>query len=654
MGDGGSGGPALSEKQGSSTKDAEKKESQALRARAKALAVAEERAMPTRLGERPSSGFALADQNENYPLHVSGGPKLAACVDHGALRVMLYDKCPEALERFERGFKYICGDGLDKLMGSHVRAKDPRVPRLDADKADTAAANRIIEADPDSSEGDPSDVFPFVVLGDKPATKDGVHYEKRYRLIVWPAHLNAATRADGYVPDVPVTRVPEAASDAAKFVKPDAPRTNWNPEKFAKVAKEFPSFARNVSSFTDDDVVAIVGDYKAAFNQYEIPEEARKFYRFEDSAGRRWRLRVFPMGHCATPEAVHAVTDGIAQAAVEAVKHLGNVHYRIIRNAYIDNVRFIGSLLAVQAAWKEFKRLSAEVGLIINEEKGNVPHAQGEFCGVAYDYASGLVGLSAKTRAKLAAVGARNEERTVHQWEKDFGMLVWAACVLQIRWAKFFPVMSAHRRISHAVGCGKLARTDRVIVDEETAAAVAALRDHLLNHPPVVPRAPEGGPADVDLFVDASLRGWGAVVAKGGQIFVAAGKWTDNGDPSDDNISVLEARAAHRGASALRQHIEGQHLKVWIDNDAARCGIDAGNAKSEAVAREAETAAELLLEVSASWCVARVPTEMNPADEPSRGDAASLSKTLASLGELRRQDATGMKMPRGWRWTTGK
>ena len=144
----------------------------------------------------------------------------------------------------------------------------------------------------------------------------------------------------------------------------------------------------------------------------------------------------------------------------------------------------------------------------------------------------------------------------------------------------------------------------------------------------------------VEAWTDAALRPWGlgGVVARSGQLdstecFGAQlhgrlAKWLPPPNVSTRVIFQLELLAVLLLLQLYGARFRGSALRLWVDNEGARCSIISGYSANSWGAR---IVAQIWVEVArhdiALW-VDRVPTKENPADAPSR-DNWELQRRLA-------------------------
>ena len=123
------------------------------------------------------------------------------------------------------------------------------------------------------------------------------------------------------------------------------------------------------------------------------------------------------------------------------------------------------------------------------------------------------------------------------------------------------------------------------------------------------------------VFTDSSNLGWGVVSCVSGRVQVAAGNWKQ--PLVQSSINTKETIVALIGLSRFANH-RGVPLLV-VDSTVALCNIVRGHSRDK-LANEACR----LIRTNWELCIAWVPTEIMPADGPSRGE---LTDILAKVKE---------------------
>lgn len=117
------------------------------------------------------------------------------------------------------------------------------------------------------------------------------------------------------------------------------------------------------------------------------------------------------------------------------------------------------------------------------------------------------------------------------------------------------------------------------------------------------------------IFTDSSYNGWGAVSCVNGRVRVIAGEWS--GSLANASINTKETVVALIGLSRFENSRKIPLLVV--DSTVALCNIARGHSR-EKFANEACR----LIRTTWELCIAWVPTEIMPADGPSRGEQTDI------------------------------
>ena len=122
--------------------------------------------------------------------------------------------------------------------------------------------------------------------------------------------------------------------------------------------------------------------------------------------------------------------------------------------------------------------------------------------------------------------------------------------------------------------------------------------------------------ADVVLFVDASLSGWGAVLVHAGIVYSTGASWTED---EKSNINVLEALAVGNAAAEFARFLAGNDVHIMMDNTSALSSLKKGSARSGALnSAVAHTLRQLGVAKPRATTVTYIASRQNPADGPSR------------------------------------
>jgi hypothetical protein len=205
--------------------------------------------------------------------------------------------------------------------------------------------------------------------------------------------------------------------------------------------------------------------------------------------------------------------------------------------------------------------------------------------------------------------------------------LIFAAGVNQIPLSKFYFAMKWAKRICHAINVGSLKLSSKVVVppsvvrllDEWICEARKTTRPMLFDETSKRPV----------LFVDATLKNYGAVLVLPSQRVLVSGGAFEN---ADHNIAIREAQAALYGIQDFAQQIKRfQCLELRVDNTTVEASLRRGGARKDVLASVIGRVMQQSLQLKIALIVERVATNDNPADEPSRSAALDINKLRATL-----------------------
>jgi hypothetical protein len=141
-----------------------------------------------------------------------------------------------------------------------------------------------------------------------------------------------------------------------------------------------------------------------------------------------------------------------------------------------------------------------------------------------------------------------------------------------------------------------------------------------------VPLEEQVPPTQVVLFVDASPKGWGAVMVKNQRIFTDKGKFA-----KEENIAVLEMKAVKEALRSDEFKLYYQKVVLYTDNEVVRYALKAKRSRCLPIHKEIKT----IMAHNRAHClhvvVERVDTKSNPADPLSRGKPLLVSKYNTTL-----------------------
>lgn len=377
-------------------------------------------------------------------------------------------------------------------------------------------------------------------------------------------------------------------------------------------------------------------DLSISFFQCELSPEVRPFYAFK-SDGRFYRLTRMPMGQRWAAFLMHAVTETLAYRA--AAGH--NVKVR----AFVDNVRFLGDEHSVRLAATAFKDLCHAAGVTLNDEEENAVHQRGDFLGLHFDYARRLVRLSAKTEQKIKAFETTltDPNLCLEACASGFGLLYYASRVLRLPLAQFYWPIKFYRKRMSELANGKLKWSSKAdlwrCIRQDVNRWVAALRKNTF----VGPDLPTTNEFRYILATDASITGYGGVLfdQHSGEVRSYGGKW--HRAHKCDDINTLEGDAVSRCYKHFRTTLSGLPVLLLVDNTSVVHCLKRGHAREYTLNKSISHILDVLQQ-NPDVRVCHIDTELNPADDISRGKPLSPQLTSHVLAGGRRYWRSSLKV----------
>jgi hypothetical protein len=376
----------------------------------------------------------------------------------------------------------------------------------------------------------------------------------------------------------------------------------------------------NVWENTEDVYVgshAVVFDLAMGFNQVPIADEVMPYYAFVVD-GVYYVSTVMVMGARPSPEVLHRIVENLRDIALARCGD--RLRSQFVTKVNVDGVRFVGSLADATLFGQVFADLCNERKVTLKDEPElNNPHTQGEWCGVVYDFTAKTVRMKdsfvAKLRDTLANLG---DAMSIADIQHVYGLLNHGSPIVRAPTHRFYAFDKLARRAMAALASGSKKSTDQVDLWSCAREALVVWLSFLIENTPTRPLRTGSAPkASTHLFTDASLKGWGAVIMFEGRVVSTGGRW-DEGETR--SINELEAQAVINGANAFAHLIAGRSIRLIVDNTSVEYGMQRGSAKSGALNSLIGAALRRLgLAKPLSIMVGYIVSELNPADDPSRG-----------------------------------
>ena len=305
--------------------------------------------------------------------------------------------------------------------------------------------------------------------------------------------------------------------------------------------------------------------------------------------------------HAAAHKAGGYVPPHRRRAAAPTLRSLLPLHATVMRSGvrtlpYMDDFACAMASLAASLSARAFvEALLDLLGLARNVKKGTwEPTQRLKHLGLGVDTIVMSFFLPEERQLKLEAASSgmlaqANSCSSLVPRRRLAGFVGLAAsCILAV------PLARHHLRALHdAIGSGP--RWDgKVRLDalaRESLAWFARLRPQHTFRPLLM------AAATAEVWTDASLRGWGAVVMVDGSRLTARGRWTSEEAAvayASGDINLLEMRAKALTVEACARRLAGRHVHFWGDNKAVTCVATSGSSRSRALMHETRALFTLL------------------------------------------------------------
>lgn len=427
------------------------------------------------------------------------------------------------------------------------------------------------------SEGGPLENIPFTVLEEK---ESGL----RQRFILWTKQANDLVEERGYVAQVPLFHV----SAYLQAINEECGSTR---------------------------------DFRTGFYAVEIPEEARRLFRFQDDTGNWWELTRLPMGHACAPELMHTLAATAAGHPDFAVTEFCT--QEVLVDVWVDNIRYAGAKDNVLRATARLDQTAVDCAITWKDADSRTAAQDYEFIGVRWNHHRHQVAVGRKLEANLLEARHRlGGAVQAHELETLGGRLLHASAVSGVFPGSYYFTLKFLRRVINALNRGVKSSASLVPVPGAVRTSLESWISAVLS-----PRKIPTGSASpsVTAFVDASLKGWGGVLVNGAtmELTILGSSWSP--EESMLHINELEALAFWHVISALS--VPGICVHVVVDNTTVKGVARKGACLKSAVLNNAVVnALEHLRKLQCFVSVRWVESRGNPADIPSRVPLLDLSR----------------------------
>ncbi len=373
------------------------------------------------------------------------------------------------------------------------------------------------------------------------------------------------------------------------------------------------------------DRFGFVADAKCAFWQIRLPAEARAYNRFYGPDGNLYEATCASMGHVAVCELMQLIM--LCACGVPGFTRFVDDTLRNAKcSVWVDGCFVTTPTRADSAA--ALARLEAncrDVNLVLKHKYAGAdvesltPAQCLDFIGVTWDLRAGTMRIADKTYNKIPAIIPASMK--AGEAEKLCGRLLFASAVAQLPIVHFYFAMKIFKRNSHRLNTG--AYDAEHVISINPLKEVQRWRDAIAKHtrPVFVRSAPNR--ATADLFTDATLTNWGAIlVLSDGRLFVHGGKFDDG---VEHPIHVREAEAvafAFGHFGQLLQHLASSNalhaIVVHVDNTTVEHNLRRGTTKVDAMQPVIQRVLDDSLRLRINIEMRRIGSKENPSDATSR------------------------------------
>lgn len=370
-------------------------------------------------------------------------------------------------------------------------------------------------------------------------------------------------------------------------------------------------------------------DFAGWYFQFKLGEAVRPWFcvgASEPTDARVAALTCLPMGMRHSCALAHFVTILLVRETIRRVDG------RVKAQAYIDNVRFVGSVADVSDACFHFREVSREANAIINDDASGVA-CRYDFLGVSVDHLQRTVCLTEKRTSKINTVGRDFTNYPLKRFFQLMGRLFSASVVLGIPLAQFYFVIKCFRRRCalfskhQCEGChAQKLLTEPAGIWPSVHRHVARWLDLVLDNRPriVVPNA-----AQVDWVVFTDASDWGAGV----MMFEAEGRCMTHSrqwEPQMRGRPIVE-REAEALLEGMRLLPAGATARVFVDNTSVLGAVNKGRSPSYRLNKLVELIAKAVVGLR-SATFEYVKSANNAADGLSRGEPFSDETAVSACG----------------------
>lgn len=346
-------------------------------------------------------------------------------------------------------------------------------------------------------------------------------------------------------------------------------------------------------------------DGVSCFDQVPLHPSIRRFFTFV-WRGTLQELLSLPMGFRRAVEVACAILWALLDFPRPST---------VSTDSYVDNARFGGPTEEVVEAVLTFVRRAASVGYQLDHNPTTraevlaVSPTVDTFLGVCYDYAAQTRCISAKTLAKISAVGQPSTSLTHRQLACLIGLATWAGGIIEYPWHQAWHLLRRYAACAIA-WCPRR----RVTLSPKEHAELRLLLDTCRRNKPVPILTPPPPPVDLLLITDASKTGWGALAGSPGSTpTTLAGQWTKLLGSS----VTAEPEGAWEALKAIQSSNQPKHVRLLTDHQPLVFAAHSGRAHAWSYNALLSRLATLPFHVSLAF----LPGDQNPADAPSRGVA---------------------------------
>ena len=313
---------------------------------------------------------------------------------------------------------------------------------------------------------------------------------------------------------------------------------------------------------------------------------------------------------------------------------------------WVDNVLYSDDRArVVQADIERFKRACVACNVTIKiEELLDKPQQQVTFVGMDIDHQRRTVAVAEKTRSKLprdecpATIAAGDLEKLI-------GRLIFAAGVCNLPLVNYYFVMKWCKRVFNKLNNGTMHPTN--ILDFNKAPAVRHELTKWISSAHETSQVSSARPGrTAHLFVDATRKGWGAVlILPNNNVITIGGAFDEEIEINFAEMLSIELALLEFKETLFDPKSGISHVVIHSDNTSVENNVRRGMCGADGLVEPLRAILLRFRNSTVSFDIVRVATTRNAADKPSRQQVVTdqdLRNAREEIAIYERQGAGGL------------